>query len=104
MQKQLKTPFVLSVIVLLLAVLASAGGLFIPGVYRDNEMIRTAWFGNDIVTLCLVSPLFGIALYGAAGGSLRAQLIWIGLLGFMVYNFAFYLFGTAFNTLFLVYV
>lgn len=37
-------------------------------------------------------------------GSRRGRLVWLGMLAYMVYNFAYYLFGTAFNSLFLVYV
>jgi hypothetical protein len=38
------------------------------------------------------------------GGSLRARLAWVGAMGYMLYNYAFYLFGAAFNVLFLLYV
>jgi hypothetical protein len=39
-----------------------------------------------------------------ASGSTRGMLIWLGLLAYALYNYAFYLFGAAFNALFLVYV
>jgi glucan phosphoethanolaminetransferase (alkaline phosphatase superfamily) len=37
-------------------------------------------------------------------GSGRARLVWLGMLAYMLYNFAYYVFSTAFNSLFLVYV
>ncbi|WP_341291513.1 hypothetical protein [Catalinimonas locisalis] len=37
-------------------------------------------------------------------GIFKIQLIWMGLLAYLVYNYAFYLFGAAYNALFLVYV
>lgn len=35
---------------------------------------------------------------------MRAQLVWIGMLDYMLYNFGFYLFGAAFNWFFFIYV
>lgn len=43
------------------------------------------------------------ALVLARRGSGRAQLVWLGMLAYTLYNYAFYLFGAAFNSLFLVY-
>ena len=37
-------------------------------------------------------------------GSPRAGLVWLGMLGFVAYNDAFYLFGAALNTFFPIYV
>jgi hypothetical protein len=37
-------------------------------------------------------------------GSQRARLVWLGMLDYTLYNYAFYLFGAAFNSLFLIYV
>lgn len=42
------------------------------------------------------------ALVFAAHGSRRAGLIWLGSLGYMLYNYIFYLYGAAFNSFFLV--
>lgn len=106
MRKQinLKPAFTLSVIVSILAIVASVGGLIIPDLYRDNEFVKSAWFTNDLITLIVAIPLLITSLLFAFKGSVRWQLVWMGMLGYMVYNFAFYLFGAAFNNLFLVYV
>lgn len=106
MEKQLnlKPSFTLSVIISILAIVASVGGLIIPDLYKDNEFVKSAWFTNDLITLIVVVPLLITSLLFALKGSLRWQLVWIGMLGYMIYNFAFYLFGAAFNNLFLVYV
>lgn len=84
-------------------ILASVAGLF-GGVYRDETPIENAWYGTDIVTLCVVVPLLTGALWQTRRGSERALLVWAGALGYTAYNFAFYLFGAQFNALFLVYV
>src|SRR6185436_20981908 len=95
--------FVLSTIAAGLAALAAAGGLLLPGLYRDNLWVTSAWRGNDLVTLAVAVPLLlGASI--AARGSRRALLVQLGMLAYLVYGYAFYLFGAAFNRFFLVYV
>jgi hypothetical protein len=94
----------LSILIAALAALASAVGLLWPSLYRDNAFVTTTWNGNDAVTLILAVPLLGLALWLARGGSRRALLLWLGMLDYMLYNYAFYLFAARFNALFLVYV
>jgi hypothetical protein len=91
-------------LIVLLAVFASAGGLLFRSVYRDNAFVKTTWLGNDAVTLFVAVPILVAALVFSQRGSLKAQLVWMGVLDYMLYNYAFYLFGTAFNAFFLVYV
>ena len=71
--------------------------------YRDNALVRTTWLGNDAVTLFLAVPILVAGMVLARRGSLKAQLIWMGALDYMLYNYAFYLFGAAFNAFFLIY-
>jgi hypothetical protein len=97
-------PYSLSRIILCLSGVASLAGIGWPALYRDTETIRKAWIANDWVTLLLVLPLLFVVLRFSRRGSARGQLVWMGLLGYMVYNYAFYLFGTAFNRFFLLYV
>ncbi|ABR50355.1 conserved hypothetical protein [Alkaliphilus metalliredigens QYMF] len=99
-----KPAFILSVIIVILMVLASVGGLFIKDLYQDNFLVTSGWYGNDLVTLLLAVPLLAISLVLSKQGSQRAQLVWLGMLFYTLYNYAFYLFGAAFNSLFLIYV
>lgn len=87
----------------LLALAATLSGILIPTLYRDNPVIKTAWLGNDIVTLVL-TPLLLHAFHQSKKGSHKATLLWLGLVAYMFYNYAFYLFGAAFNAFFLIYV
>jgi hypothetical protein len=96
--------FVLSVITAILMAAASAGGLFIGGLYQDNLLVASGWIGNDLVTLVLAVPLLALSLVFSRRGFHRATLVWLGLLFYTLYNYAFYLFGAAFNSFFLVYV
>ena len=99
-----KIPCTLSVFIAVLAAAASVGGLFFSGLYRDNALITCAWRGNDFVTLILAVPGLLVSMLLALRGSQRALLIWAGMLGYMLYNYVFYLYGAAFNVFFLMYV
>ena len=94
---------VLSILIIIFTIAASAGGLFIKGLYRDNAFVTSTWLGTDFVTLCLAVPLLIAAAILAGRGSTRAYLICLGLFESSLYNFGFYLFGAAFNILFMVY-
>jgi len=100
----LKPAFTLSIIVAILAAVASVGGLLISNLYQDNDFVKLAWFANDLITAMVAVPLLIASLWFVKKGSLHGQLVWMGMLGYMAYNFAFYLFGAAFNAFFLVYV
>jgi hypothetical protein len=85
-----------------LTVVAAGGGLFIEGLYRDSDFIKTAWLTNDLVTLLHI-PALPVAIYYHQKGEVRGQLIWLGLMLYIFYNYAFYLFGASFNWFFLLY-
>jgi hypothetical protein len=93
----------LTTTIALLAAVASAGGLFLPNLYRDNVFVVSAWKGTDLVTLFLVVPALAVSAALARHGSRRAQLVCLGLIDYTFYGYAYYLFGAAFNELFIVY-
>lgn len=82
----------------------AAAGLSVPSIYRDVDWITAAWYGNDLVTLCIAAPLLVWSLLAVQRGSQRAVLVWYSMLGFSVYNYAYYLFGASLNWLFPAYV
>ena len=98
------SPLSLSIVLAALMATQAVLGLAFPDQYRDADWIRATWFGNDWVTLGLAAPLLVIALVPAARGSSRGILLWLGVLGYGVYNYAFYLFGAALNVFFPLYV
>jgi len=104
LQTKFRSAYILSAIIAILTIVASAGGLFLDNLYRDNLLVTAGWFGNDLVTLIIAVPMLVAALILSMRGSSRAKLIWLGMLDYTLYNFAFYLFGTAFNSFFLIYV
>lgn len=101
---QLKATYRLSTLIVVLMLAQAGGGLLIDDLYRDNLFVTTASRGNDLVTLMVATPLLGMAIVLSRRGSARAQLVWLGMLDYALYNYAFYLFGTAFNKFFLLYV
>lgn len=102
-QAKLKPAYSLSILIAIIAILSSIGGLFISDLYRDSAFVASMWKWNDIVTLFVAVPLLIISMIASRRGSKRARLIWIAMLNYMLYNYAFYLFGAAFNKLFLLY-
>jgi hypothetical protein len=79
-------------------------GLANPSLYRDEDWVMAAWFGNDLVTLLVAVPLLVWSLLRVKTGSRRAELVWYSMLGYSVYNYAYYLFGATLNWLFPLYV
>lgn len=96
--------YTLTLIIAVCAALAAAGGLFLSGLYRDSETIRRAWLANDSITLLVIVPALLWIVQKARRGDIKAVLLWMGLLSYMLYNYAFYLFGAVFNTFFPLYI
>ena len=100
----LRKVFRLSAAITILMVIASAAGLLIDGLYTDGAWAREALRGGDLVSLVLVVPLLIASLTLSARGSTRAKPVWIGMLGYTVYNYAYYVFGARFNDVFLLHI
>lgn len=103
-ESRLRVPLALSVVLAFLMAGQSLLGLVFSGQYRDVEWVRTTWFGNDWVTLCLAVPLLVGGLLLERRGSTRGRLLWLGGLGYGAYNYGFYLFGAALSAFFPLYV
>ncbi|NTU64827.1 MAG: hypothetical protein HGB05_15870 [Chloroflexi bacterium] len=59
---------------------------------------------QDIANLLIVAPLWLVCAILALRGSLRAYLVWLGVLIFTVYNYVIYTFSIPFGPLFLLWV
>jgi hypothetical protein len=103
MPQRLRVAFALSWLVIVLAVLAAAGGLLLPGVYRETAWVVPQNRGQDLVTLLALVVMVPV-LRAAQRGSPRATLVWLGLLGYLAYTYTGAAFAYGFNQLFLVYV
>jgi len=88
---------------MLLAV-ASGGGVFIRGLYRDVPYFVTQAVAQDLVSLTIVLPVLIITAVLSFRGSLSARLVWLGVQIYLVYTYAIAAFEVRFNPLFLVYM
>src|SRR3954454_17872246 len=80
---------VLTFVVVIGATIASVGGLVVRGLYTDDTAWATAARrGGDLVTLLLVVPGLSAATLFARRRSVPARLMWGGLLGYGVSNYA----------------
>src|SRR5512141_1421404 len=94
----------LTISIALLLFIASGCGLFISGLYHDNLLFITQARCQDMISLIVVVPILILAAILAKYGSVRAQLVWLGVLVYLTYTYAVAAFDVRFNPLFLVYV
>lgn len=87
-----------------LALAASLAGLLIDGIYTGAASTAEMFRGYDLVTAAVVVPSIVVAVRLARRGSVLAHLATTSLLAYLVYTYAYYLFGTGFNDLFLLHV
>src|SRR5438105_12306709 len=83
----------------------AAGGLALPGLYRDPAASWTAQArGVNLVDVIVTVPTLVASVALSARGSWRARIVWLGTLGYVLYNAAIFAFELAFNRFFLLYV
>jgi len=87
-----------------LLAIAAGSGLLVPGLYHDSPYLATQAVAQDLVSLTVGLPLLIATAVLAARGSLRARLLWLGGLIYLVYTYAIAALEVRFNALFLVYV
>jgi hypothetical protein len=92
-------------IALFLFIAAGSGILFGAQLYtRVQPNILAQGLGQDLFSLLVALPGLVISAIFAGRGSLRARMAWLGILGYLIYIYAFLAFNVHFNVLFLVYV
>jgi hypothetical protein len=84
------------------AALASLAG-FIPGVYRDPQVVIAQSHGFDIGNLIAVLIL-GLGILWSSRGSVRGRLVAIGALGYLIYSFVTYAFLIVLNGATVLYI
>jgi hypothetical protein len=100
----LTLPIRLTYALAVVASVASAVGVFRPGIFRDPAMTVGNAQGTALIILVVAIPTLIISMFVAVRGSLRAVIVWLGALGYILYNAVVYAFSLSFNALFLVYV
>lgn len=93
----------LSVVIAVLMAGSAGWGLLGHDVYDEIPWAEAALRGGDLVSLAVVLPLLVTSL-ALSGRSPVARLTWGGALAYNVYNYAYFVFGTRFNDLFLAHI
>ena len=102
---RLTAAWVLSAVLLLLMVVQAGLGLAVGDLYPEEPWAVAAFRGNDLVTLLLAAPLLAVSLLVSRRRESSASvLVWLGMLHYGVYNYAYYSFGAAFSSVFLLHV
>jgi hypothetical protein len=95
----------LSVIAALLSMLGSVTSLAVEHIYAKlTPAFLPQALAQDLANLAVVSPVWLILAVLALRGSLRACLLWLGVLAFTVYNYVIYTLSIPFGPLFLLWV
>lgn len=82
---------------------ATLYGLLIADAYRVPAQLVVTWRAQDLITLLVVPVLLWSAVRARAG-SLRAHLVWVGVVFWLTYAYAHYAFGVPYTDIFLLYV
>lgn len=95
----------LSSLLAVVALAASAAGFFITDLFqRDNTALAGCARGTALVILAVAVPILVISMILSARGSLRARLVWLGMLVYLFYNGVYFTFGATFNRFFLAFL
>lgn len=95
---------ILSLAVIVLLAASSLAGLFMEELYRDGDAVVAMLRGYDLAAVAVAVPLLALAMASPFRGSIPMRLVGAGTLAFVVYDYAYYVFGTSFNDLFLLHV
>ena len=102
---RLTAAYVLTAVLLGLMVVQSVLGLVVDGLYPEQTWAVAALRGNDLVTLVLVVPMLSAAAWlSRRRPSTAAVVVWLAMLFYGVYNYAYYAFGAGFSDVFLLHV
>lgn len=94
----------LSIPLAVVAVITSAASFVFWGVFhRDMPVGIGNMRGTALTMLVIAAPILVGSMVLAARGSLRAQFVWLGCLGYIAYNAVLFCFGAHFNSFFLLF-
>ena len=95
----------LSIAAGLLAATGSVIALVVPSIYASlSATFLPQAIAQDIANLAVASPALLVLAALALLGSLRAYLLWLGVLSFTIYSYVIYTFSIPFGPLFLLWV
>lgn len=83
---------------------AAALSFFVPDILGGPAVSQGNLRGTALVVMVLALPALVAATTLASRGSARALVVWYASVGFLLYQSVLFVFGTPFNSLFLLYV
>jgi hypothetical protein len=96
--------FVAAAVLLGVSLAAAVAGLLMDGLYTGAEATAAMFRGYDLVTVFVVAPALAAGTLALHRPSRTPTLAVTSLAAYLLYTYAYYLFGTGFNDLFLVHV
>ena len=90
-----------------LALVVSVGalvGVLVPSVFKDPPMYAGNARGTAVVILLVAMPSLIASMILGSEGSMRARIVWLGTLSYLLYNAILFAFTIQFNALFPFYV
>lgn len=99
-----RIPYVLSGALVVVAAAAAGFSFFIPSLLTGAEVTKGNLRGTALVVLVVGIPVLVTAMIRTARGCARGLVVWLGTLGYLLYQAVLFCFATPLNNLFLVYV
>ncbi|MCY7342710.1 MAG: hypothetical protein LH603_12955 [Pseudonocardia sp.] len=96
-------PLVLSGLLVVVAAAAAGFSLFVPALLSGAEVTRGNLRGTALVVLVAL-PVLVASVISTVRGSARGLVVWLGTLGYLLYQAVLFCFATPLNSLFLAYI
>lgn len=93
----LRSARLMSALLVAAAAVGAAGTVLDAGALRGPHAMQGSARGTALVLVTLALPTLLVAAERAARGSARGVIVWLGALGYVVYNSVLLLFGTPAN-------
>jgi hypothetical protein len=100
----LKAIYLLTFLIAVLILVASAAGLRYSSLVYPTEELIQSFVPNDVVNLFIGLPILIGSMYFAWRGKLIGLLCWPGALFFVTYNYVAYVFGMPLNWAFILHL
>jgi hypothetical protein len=97
-------PYGLCIALVTIAALAAGFTVAFPSLLRGVAVSNGNLQGTAVVLLVVGLPVLIVAMIATAHGSARGFVVWLGTMGYLIYQAVLLCFATPLNSLFLLYV
>jgi hypothetical protein len=99
-----RVPYLMSGALAVSAAAAAGLSFFFPRLLTGAPVATGCLRGTALVILLAALPVLAVAMSRTSGGSARGLVLWLGTLGYLLYQAVMFCFATPLNNLFLSYV